>query len=914
MARKTPVWQREAAARGYDSTGFYALLKAVDSNHKASPDALRNALVTRIIRKGTKERLGEDPVTGALTFTKKKGEKAADSKAYELVLMLRRVLEDQQRDLKQAQEAAPVALQSLIRKLVNSDSPEDRAWAEQEFLPAYKGNPVLRRLLEAALTAQLREKYTQRRLARQIAGLAGVGKRIPANTIQAEFDLLDAAGLSPLAAAHYAGQYNTFRAFESAAKLRRGLAEYGVALGALDARVQEFKAMHVEQRRLARQRGLEGMTKKALLVEAGILGIKGRSALTKQALISAITVASTYEAVLDAAEAMTAEELGAKKAHERRVRAEEDAKAQAARFVRRGEHRFDVAGGCLVDIQREADDTPKVGTLPRYLRWREKAGGAPGAGVSAGVIRSREAYALISIDVDSELFENWIYPYEYMLRAEVGFDGSGPESEAVKELGPRAPIALWPMQARRLWEFERKSLPVDQQTRQEVDWWMLLDSIQQWANETDEEDVDVAMREWARDAMAMQESPSPLRRSRAKYHAELVQLADQWLKSYGEPAYTVRKVARPLGGVGLVGPGDVVLETEIGTEGVAKLEIKARKLSEEARSEFFESLTTGELRDVATRLGAFSSPYEYMLARQIRNKLESLTNARFNKGDMMWDEHLDRWKRAPRAWESKAVSDATTRYTRMGRGARRGQVLPWSTGELSRLGRADLEDLAVLLGVLKSAERSTGDATQGSTYKALKSARRKVPNTLRGKISRNLAESIYCAKNGARWRKDAHGMNHDMRRYLLYLNTETAGLLATLLKDYGDYPLAELEAGIKPLFRGMTMADIRELQERVHTSAQVSAREAKWLGIWEEAHTHRKELTVRATDLLMGLERAVREAQLPAGAQVSLRGDFGELRSMLDKDSSPLALDVLEDMDEVTIARGCLEQYLRRGA
>ena len=147
MARKTPVWQREAAARGYDSTGFYALLKAVDSNHKASPDALRNALVTRIIRKGTKERLGEDPVTGALTFTKKKGEKAADSKAYELVLMLRRVLEDQQRDLKQAQEAAPVALQSLIRKLVNSDSPEDRAWAEQEFLPAYKGNPVLRRLL-----------------------------------------------------------------------------------------------------------------------------------------------------------------------------------------------------------------------------------------------------------------------------------------------------------------------------------------------------------------------------------------------------------------------------------------------------------------------------------------------------------------------------------------------------------------------------------------------------------------------------------------------------------------------------------------------------------------------------------------------------------------------------------------------
>ena len=231
-------------------------------------------------------------------------------------------------------------------------------------------------------------------------------------------------------------------------------------------------------------------------------------------------------------------------------------------------------------------------------------------------------------------------------------------------------------------------------------------------------------------------------------------------------------------------------------------------------------------------------------------------------------------------------------------------------GELSRIGRAGLggprrplrgdEVWGALSGVGTASE-------EGNPYMAKKSAQRKTPMTLRGKIARNLAESIYCAKNGARWRVDAHGNDHDMRRYLIYLNTETAEMLAALLKDYGDYPLAEMEAGLKPLFAGMTADDIRQLQQR----EKLSGRERAWLGKWEEAHTHRQELTVRATDLLVGLERAVKEVKLPAGTAVSLREGYRGLRAMLDVDGSPLAQEVLEDMDEVTLARGCLERSLR---
>ena len=45
--------------------------------------------------------------------------------------------------------------------------------------------------------------------------------------------------------------------------------------------------------------------------------------------------------------------------------------------------------------------------------------------------------------------------------------------------------------------------------------------------------------------------------------------------------------------VGLVGPDEVVLETGKGDADVARMEIKAEKLSAEARAEVFESLTTG---------------------------------------------------------------------------------------------------------------------------------------------------------------------------------------------------------------------------------------------------------------------------------------------------------------------------------
>ena len=362
MTARIPDWQREARDRGYDSSGFYALLKAVDTDWNTNTTELIEALATKLEKKGPKERIGVD--SGNLTFTKKKGERPDKSKTYELVLMLRRILADQMRDLQQAQQAAPVALNSLIRKLINSDSPEDRAWAEQEFLPAYKSNPVLRRLMETALTTQLREEYTSRRQGRVIAALAGVGKHVPARTIQAEFSLLEMAGLSPVAAAHYSGQHNMFRAFESAAALRRGLEEYGVALGILDARVQEFKVLHEEQRRLVHQRRLEKKTKKALMTEAGVLGVQGRSKMTKQELIEAITLASTYEVALDVAEALTAEELGARKARERRIRIEAEAKAAAARFVRKGVRRFEVAGGCLVEIKRDPDDTPRSPTSP----------------------------------------------------------------------------------------------------------------------------------------------------------------------------------------------------------------------------------------------------------------------------------------------------------------------------------------------------------------------------------------------------------------------------------------------------------------------------------------------------------------------------------------------------------------------
>lgn len=905
MAKRIPTWQREAKERGYDNTGFFSLLKAVDLDPSSEQfldsqqmvDGLVNLAVTKKLKRpSTAKRLYKEG--GRLKL--KPGETArsnkADNKAVQLVAALNKIVRDQREDLKRAHEATPGTIKSLLRRISRVDPAFGR-----EFMAVYDNAPRLRKLFKEGILEGLREQFTEQRMGRAMAEYQGLGMALPANTIRDEFELLQAAGLSPLTAANFVGKTG---AFVAAASLRRSLAQYDEALEILSERSQALYDEITEQRRLSRQRDLEGKTKAELKAEAKLLDIPVKSKTTKAQLVEAIIVASSYDAALDISERFTAEELGELAASRQRALA----KKRAERFrddylgpktARRGKRRFE-AEGCLVGIPANDEDL-KASMLPDYLRWREKAGGDPGVTASPNVKKSREARALISADVDAELFKDWIYPYEYMLRAEVGFDAASRSSAAVEALGPREPISLWPEQARRLWEFERKNLSLEQRAQSEVDWSALAQSMERWHSQTDEGDIRESVRVWARDISKMRESGNPTLVNRAERHEELLQLTEEWLESFTEPRFEVRKVQRPLGYITILDTqtGEPISEAVPGNL-IAEQDVLAQYKSELAREELLEQLTTGELKDVATRLGAFSSPYEYMLAGRVRNKLESLIAARFT-GDKTWDERLKRWKRSPRAWGSKAIADAAYRYTRL----KGGQVITLSQGELAKLGRTELEDLAVLLNILKSKERTTGsgvDVPGDNEFKSRVAAQRDVPSTLDGRIARNLGESIYCAKNAPQQRGNAE-------RYILYLNGETARMLSTLLKDYGDYPLAELEAGIKPLFPGMTPADIQQLRDR----PKLSARERSWLRRWEAASDERRSLSLRATALLMNLDRALQEVDQPEGSKVSLDGpEYVATRRALRQDESRLAKEILEGMDAVSLAKGCLARYLKR--
>jgi hypothetical protein len=160
MAKRIPTWQREAKERGYDNTGFFSLLKAVDLDPSSEQfldsqqmvDGLVNlAVAKKLKRPSTAKRLYKEG--GRLKL--KPGETArsnkADNKAVQLVAALNKIVRDQREDLKRAHEATPGTIKSLLRRISRVDPAFGR-----EFMAVYDNAPRLRKLFKEGILEGLR--------------------------------------------------------------------------------------------------------------------------------------------------------------------------------------------------------------------------------------------------------------------------------------------------------------------------------------------------------------------------------------------------------------------------------------------------------------------------------------------------------------------------------------------------------------------------------------------------------------------------------------------------------------------------------------------------------------------------------------------------------------------------------------
>ena len=460
-----------------------------------------------------------------------------------------------------------------------------------------------------------------------------------------------------------------------------------------------------------------------------------------------------------------------------------------------GPRRFS-KGGCLITVNGQAER----GELPPYLETLEK-------GRSKGFTKTR---AIIDVTISKSLFEDWIVPYEYLIKTTTGFDPAQEQASAlVEELGKAPRRRLQSREQEELLKvFEISHLPPHE--RQE-----------RYDRLVNREGVIRAVIGWRERLEKAHEEPSHF----------VFKRISEWRDSFEFPEgsgdqlnldmyFTLEDGTE-------IDASNIVSKWERGRGDLVQGEVEEEDLNEWLG----EQLPTTEAAIIVARgLGIMRSPYAWKLAKKVHNKLTSLLVQRNEpKSDLSPDQRA--------LLDSRSTKDLLKVYTNK----KGGRTFPVPLWELRNLPEDKLIKVAERLEVIRlpKSPPTPSAIARGARVRAQRAS----PKTAGGRIVRNLAESIYCARETGVDSSD---------EYRVWLNTETATLFRDVLINYADYPLSELEAGAQFTVTG---AGSKAELER-HT---------------KRARKFIKDLAKEATELATNLTTALMEVTTPKGERISIQ-------------------------------------------